>query len=115
MKAQTALAVLILAFGAAAAQGQTGIWMGVGPAPHSGTIKDAPFSADLVSTNDQVNGAPGTRTAFHGKVARDTKGDLYYAMEHMMPVSDGPRPLRITITGPAALTLTPPDPQSKTA
>jgi len=115
MKPQTILAISILIMGAALAQAQTGIWVGVGPVPRAGTIKDAPFSADLISTNDQVDGAPGTKTEFHGKVARDSQGDSYFAMEHVMPSSDGPRPIRITITNPAALTVTTLDPQSKTA
>jgi len=115
VRAQTVLAIHILLLGAALAQGQTGIWMGAGPTPHSGIIQDAPFSADLVSINDQVNGAPGLKTEFHGKVGRDAQGDTYYAMEHMMPVADGPRPVRVIITHPAALTVTTLDPQSKTA
>ena len=115
MKTQTALAIWTLVMGAALAHAQTGIWMGVGPAPRSGTIKGAPFSADLVSSNDQVNGAPGIKTEFRGKVARDSQGDSYFSMEHVMPNADGPRPVRITITNPAASTVTTLDPQSKTA
>jgi hypothetical protein len=115
MKRQTALAILILAVGVTLSQAQSGIWMGVGPVPRSGTIKDAPFSADLVSTNDHVDGAPGIKTEFHGKVARDSQGDSYYAMENISPASTGPRPMRITITDPSALTVTTLDPQSRTA
>lgn len=115
MKSQTALAIWIVVMAGALAQAQTGIWTGVGPAPHSGTIKDAPFSADLISINDQVNGAPGIKTEFHGKVARDSQGNSYYAMENVSPVSVNPRPMRITITNPGALTITSLDPQSKTA
>ena len=113
MKSQTAVAIWILLVGVAVAQAQTGIWMGAGPAPHAGAIKGAPFSADLVYSNDQINGAPGSNTMFHGKAARDSQGDSYFAMEHMMPNNAGP--MRITITDPAALTITTLDPQSKSA
>ncbi len=115
MKPQTALAVWILIVGAAMAQAQSGIWMGVGPAPRSGTTKDAPFSADLIYVNDQINGQPGISTEFHGKVARNTQGTSYFAMERLSPGPDSPRPMRITISDPAALTITTLDPTSKTA
>ncbi len=115
MKAQTALAVWILVVSAAVAQAQTGIWMGVGPAPQSGAITDAPFSADLVSINDRIDGQPGVKTEFHGKVARNSQGESYFAMELTRPVPDPTRPMRVTITDPASLTITTLDPQSKTA
>jgi hypothetical protein len=115
MKSQTTFAFWILIVGAALAHAQTGIWTGVGPAPHSGAVKDAPFSADVVSINDQVNGAPGIKTEFHGKVARDSQGDSYYAMENISPVTVSPRPLRITITNFSTSTVTALDPQSRTA
>jgi hypothetical protein len=116
MKSQTALALWILMAGAALAQAQTtGIWMGVGPAPRSGVIQDAPFSADLVSINDRTDSQPGLQTDFHGKVARNSQGSSYYAMEHLLPVAEAPRPVRITITDPAAQSITILDPQQKTA
>jgi len=115
MKAQSAVAVWLLVVGCALAQAQTGIWMGVGPAPRSGAIKDASFSADLLSMNDQINGQPGIKTAFHGKVARNALGETYFQMENISPFVDHTRPTRITITNPAALTVTTLDPQSKTA
>jgi len=115
MKAQAAAAIWILVVGATLAQAQTGIWMGVGPAPRSGEIREAPFSADLVSINDHVNGQPGINTAFHGKVARNVLGETYFQMENISPFVDHTRPTRITITNPSALTVTTLDPQSKTA
>jgi len=115
MKAQTVLAIWILVFGVAVVQAQTGIWIGVGPAPRSGAMKDAPFSANLISINDRIDGQPGPKTEFHGKVARDWQGDTYFAMEHMSPIADGPRPMRVTITNPSELTVTTLDPESKTA
>jgi hypothetical protein len=115
MKTQTALALWILVAGAAMAHAQTGIWMGVGPAPHSGTIKNVPFSADLVTVNDHANGQPGIKTEFHGKAARDSQGDSYFAMELARPEPNPTRPMRVTITDPAALTITTLDQQTKTA
>jgi vacuolar-type H+-ATPase subunit F/Vma7 len=115
MKPQTALAVWILLAGAAMAQAQTGIWMGVGPAPRSAAIKNAPFSADLVSINDHINGQPGIKNELHGNVARNSQGESYFAMELTRPQPDPTRPMRVTITDPAALTVTSLDPQSKTA
>lgn len=93
----------------------TGIWMGVGPAPRSGVVQNAPFSADLVATNDRTDSQPGLKTEFHGQVARNSQGSSYYSMEHVMPPSEGQRPVRITITDPAAGTVTILDPQQKTA
>lgn len=116
MKAQTALAIWILIAGGAMAQAQSGIWMGVGPALRSGVVKNEPFSADLVCTNDTTAGtAPGFKTEFHGKVARSSGGSSYFQMEHLLPVSEAPRPVRVTITDPAANTVTTLDPQQKTA
>jgi len=93
MKAQTALAIWFLIVGGTMAQAQTGVWMGEQPNP----------------------GQAATKREFHGKVARDTQGASYFAMERVTPVPDAPRPLRITITDPAAGTLTILDPQQKTA
>ena len=116
MKAQTALAIWILLTGAAVAQAQTGIWMGVGPAPRSGVVKDAPFSADLVSTNDRADSQPGLTSEFHGKVARNSQGSSYFAMEHLLPGGADPtQPMRVTINDPAAETVTTLDAQRKTA
>lgn len=115
MKPQTALAIWILVVGAAMSQAQTGIWMGVGPAPQSGAVKNSPFSADLVTTNDHAEGKPGIKTEFHGKVARNSQGESYFAMELVRPVQDSTRPMRVTITDPSALTVTTLDQQSKTA
>src|SRR5581483_5585636 len=115
MKPQTALAVWILLAGAAMGQAQTGIWMGVGPAPRSGAIKNAPFSADLVSINDHINDQPGIKNEFHGNVARNSQGESYFAMELTRPQPDPTRPMRVTITDPAALTVTNLDPQTKAA
>jgi hypothetical protein len=115
MKAQTVVAVWILVAGAAMAQAQTGIWMGVGPAPRSAAVKDAPFSADLVSINDHAEGRPGINTEFHGKVARNSQGETYFAMQNISPFADHTLPTRATITNPAALTVTTLDLQSKTA
>lgn len=114
-KAQVVMAAWILVVGAAVAQAQTGIWMGVGPAPRSGAIKDVPFSADLVAINDHLEGQPGIKTEFHGKVARNSQGETYSAMDIVSPFADHTRPMRITITDPAALTVTTLDLQSKTA
>jgi hypothetical protein len=115
LKTQTALAIWILIAGAALAQGQTGIWMGVGPVPYSEVVKNSPFSADLVSTNDRTDSKPGMNTEFHGNVARNSEGSSYFAMEHMMPASSGPGPTRITINDPLAQTVTTLDPQHKSA
>lgn len=115
MKPQTTLAIWILVAGAAMAHAQTGIWMGVGPAPHSGTIKNAAFSADLITVNDHAEGKPGMNTTFHGKVARNSQGDSYFAMELVRPVPDAAQPMRVTITDPAALTVTSLDQHSKIA
>ena len=73
------------------------------PGAAVGNDKDAPFSADLIYVNDQINGQPGIKTEFHGKVARNSQGESYFAMERVSPVPDSPRPMRITITDPAAL------------
>jgi hypothetical protein len=54
-------------------------------------------------------------TEFHGKVARNSQGSSYFAMEHMMPAPGGPGPMRITINDPAAQTVTTLDPQNKSA
>ncbi len=97
------------------AQAQTGIWMGVGPAPRSGAVENSPFSADLITTNDHADGKPGINTEFHGKVARNSQGESYFAMELVRPVQDSTRPMRVTITDPAALTVTSLDQQSKIA
>jgi hypothetical protein len=116
VKTQTAIAIWILLAGAALSEAQVnGIWMGVGPAPRAGVVKDAPFSADLLSTNDRTDSQPGLNTEFHGKVARNSQGSTYYAMEHMTPAPDSPRPLRITVTDPATLTITSLDPQKRAA
>jgi hypothetical protein len=115
VKSQTALAIWILVFGAAMSQAQTGIWMGVGPAPRSETVKNDPFSADLITTNDHAAGQPGLNTTFHGKVARNSQGESYFAMELVRPVQDSTLPMRVTITNPAALTVTTLDQQSKVA
>jgi len=96
-------------------QAQTGIWMGAGPVPRSAAVKDAPFSADLVTTNDHAAGRPGIKTQFHGKVARNTQGESYFAMELIRPVPDPTQPTRVTITDPAALTVTTLDQTNKTA
>lgn len=96
-------------------QAQTGIWMGVGPAPRSGTVKNSPFSADLITTNDHADGKPGINTEFHGKVARNSHGESYFAMELVRPVPSPTQPMRVTITDPTALTVTTLDQQSKTA
>ena len=115
MKSQTALALWILVVGAAMSHAQTGIWMGAGPAPRSGPVKNAPFSADLLTTNDHLDGKPGINTEFHGKVARNSQGTSYFAMELMRPVPDPTRPMRVTITDPAALTVTSVDEKAKIA
>ncbi len=115
MKSQTALALWILMVGTAMSQAQTGIWMGVGPLPRSGAVKDSPFSADLVTINDHAAGQPGIQTEFHGKVARSSKGDSYFAMQLLRPGQDPTQPMRVTITDPAALTVTSLDAHSKTA
>ncbi len=115
MKPQTALAIWILVAGAAMAHAQTGIWMGVGPAPHAGAIKNAAFSADLVTVNDHAEGKPGINTTFHGKVARNSQGESYFAMELTRPEPDPTLPMRVTITDFAARTVTSLDQQSKTA
>jgi hypothetical protein len=115
MKPQTALAIWILVAGAAMAQAQTGIWMGAGPVPHAETVKNAPFSADLITINDHTDGQPGINTQFHGKAARNSKGESYFAMELTRPDPDPTLPMRVTITDPAALTITSLDQHSKTA
>lgn len=115
MKAQVALAVWVLLVGTVVAQAQTGIWMGVGPAPRSGVITEAPFSADLVAINDHLDGQPGIKTEFHGNVARNSQGETYFAMENISPFADHTRSMRVTITDPAALTVTTLDLQSKKA
>lgn len=115
MKSQTALAIWILVVGATLSQAQTGIWMGVGPAPGSGAVKDAPFSADLVTSNEHAAGQPGLNTQFHGRVARNSRGESYFAMELIRPVADPTQPMRVTITDPAALTVTTLDQNNKTA
>ncbi len=101
--------------GAAMSQAQTGIWMGVGPAPRSEAVKNSPFSADLVTSNDHAEGQPGIKTEFHGKVARNSQGESYFAMELVRPGQDSMGPMRVTITDPAALTITTLDQRSKTA
>lgn len=116
MKTQTALAIWILLASASLTQAQTtGIWMGVGPAPRSGVVANAPVSADLVTINDRTDSQPGLKTEFHGKVARNSQGSSYFAMEHMLPNSEGPLPMHVTITSPVANTVTTLDPQQKTA
>ncbi len=122
MKAQTALAISVLVLGGAATllgsvvpSGQTGIWMGVGPAPHSAAVKNVPFSANVVVTNDHAEGKPGLKTEFHGQVARNSQGSTYFAMEHFMPTAETPRPMHITVSDPANHTVTTIDPQSKQA
>ncbi len=115
MKSQTALAIWILVVGAAMSQAQTGIWMGVGPAPRSEAVKNVPFSADLFTSNDHAAGQPGIKTEFHGKVARNSQSESYFAMELVRPTQDSMRPMRVTITDPAALTITTLDQQSKIA
>ena len=115
MKSQTALAIWILLVGAAMSQAQTGIWMGVGPLPRSEAVKNSPFSADLVTVNDHAEGKPGIKTEFHGKVARNSQGESYYAMQLMRPTPDPTRPMRVTITNPSTQTVTSLDQQSKTA
>lgn len=115
MKSQTALAIWILVVGAAVSQAQTGIWMGVGPLPRSEAVKNLPFSADLITTNDHAAGQPGIKTEFHGKVARNSQGESYFAMELMRPAPDPTRPMRVTITDPSAQTVTSLDQQSKVA
>ena len=115
MKSQTALAIWILVAGTAMAHAQTGIWMGVGPAPHAGVIKNAGFSADLITLNEHAEGKPGINTTFHGKVARNAQGESYFAMELTRPVPDPTMPMRVTITDPSSRTVTTLDPQSKTA
>lgn len=115
MKPQTALAIWILMLGAAMAQAQTGIWMGVGPAPRSGAVANAPFSADLISTNEKSNGQSGSSYELHGNVARNSQGESYFAMELTRPQPDATRPMRVTITDPTALTVTTLDPQVKAA
>jgi hypothetical protein len=115
VKSQTALAIWILVVGTAMSQAQTGIWMGVGPAPRSGAVSNSPFSADLVTTNDHAAGQPGIKTEFHGKVARNSQGESYFAMELVRPVPDPTQPMRVTITDPKALTVTTLDQQNKTA
>lgn len=115
MKSQTALAIWILVVGAAMAQAQTGIWMGVGPAPNSKTVTNSPFSADLVTTNEHAEGKPGINTEFHGKVARNSQGESYFAMQLIRPVQDPTQPMRVTITNPATLTVTTLDEHNKTA
>lgn len=96
-------------------QAQTGIWMGVGPAPHSGMVKNSPFSADLITNNDHAAGKPGINTQFHGQVARNSQGESYFAMELLRPVPDPTQPLRVTITDPTALTVTTLDQNNRTA
>ena len=115
VKSQTALAIWILVVGTAMSHAQTGIWMGVGPLPRSEAVKNSPFSADLVTTNDHAAGQPGLKTEFHGKVGRNSQGESYFAMELIRPVPDPTQPMRVTITNPAALTVTSLDAQSKTA
>jgi len=113
MKLQTAIWILLL--GTSVAHAQTGIWMGVGPAAHTQAVKENPFSADLLTINDHAPGQPGVTTQFQGKVARNSKGGYYCAMELMRPTPDPTRPMRVTITDPAALTVTSLDEQSKVA
>lgn len=115
MKPQAALAIWILVVGTAMSQAQTGIWMGVGPLPRSEAVKNLPFSADLVTVNDHAAGQPGMKTQFHGKVARNSQGESYFAMELVRPAPDPTQPMRVTITDPAALTVTTLDQISKTA
>ncbi len=115
LRAQTVVAVWILVMGATMAQAQTGVWMGVGPAPHSEAITGAAFSADLIVINNHAEGKPGINTEFHGKVARNSQGETYFAMENISPYADHTRPMRVTITNPAELTVTTLDLQSKTA
>lgn len=115
MKSQTALAIWILVVGAAMSNAQTGIWMGVGPAPRSGVVKNSPFAADLVTTNDHAEGKPGINTEFHGKVARNSQGESYFAMELVRPVQNTTRLMRVTITDPATNTVTSLDQQAKVA
>src|SRR6185312_11469446 len=109
------LALWILVVGAAMSQAQTGIWMGVGPLPRSETVKNSPFSGDLVTVNDHAAGKAGINTEFHGKVARNSQGESYFAMELMRPTPDPTRPMRVTITNPSAQTVTSLDQQSKVA
>jgi len=115
VKSQTALAIWILVVGAAMSQAQTGIWMGVGPAPRSEAVQNSPFSADLVTTNEHAPGQAGINTQFHGKVARNSQGESYFAMELVKPVPDPTQPMRVTITDPKALTVTTLDQHDKTA
>ena len=115
MKPQTALAIWILVVGSTMAYAQTGIWMGVGPLPRSHAVKNSPFSADLVTTNDHAAGQPGINTKFHGKVARNSQGESYFAMELMRPTPDPTQPMRVTITDPAANTVTTLDQHAKVA
>jgi hypothetical protein len=115
VKSQTALAIWILVMGAAMSQAQTGIWMGVGPLPRSGAVTTSPFSADLVTINDHAAGQPGINTEFHGKVARNSQGESYFAMELVRPSQDPTRPMRVTITDPSAQTITSLDQQAKIA
>ena len=89
--------------------------MGVGPAPHSAAVKNAPFSANVVVINDHKAGTPGLKTEFHGQVARNSQGSTYFAMEHFTPMARTPRPMRITVSDPANQTVTTIDPTSKVA
>ena len=115
MKPQTALAIWILVAGSTMAYAQTGIWMGVGPLPRSAAVKNSPFSADMLTTNDHAAGQPGINTKFHGKVARNSQGESYFAMELMRPVPDPTQPMRVTITDPSANTVTTLDQHAKIA
>jgi len=101
--------------GAAMSQAQTGIWMGVGPLPRSEAVKNSPFSADLVTVNDHAPGQLGIKTEFHGKAARNSQGESYFAMELVRPTPDPTGPMRVTITDPGAQTVTSLDQKSKTA
>lgn len=115
MKPQTALALWILVASTVMSQAQTGIWMGAGPLPRSEAVRNSPFSADLVTTNDHAVGQPGIKTEFHGKVARNSQGESYFAMQLVRPGQDPTQPMRVTITDPTALTVTSLDEHSKTA
>jgi hypothetical protein len=115
MKLQAALAICVPVLAVGIAQTQTGIWMGAGPGPRTEAVKNAPFSADLVTITDHAKGQPGITTEFHGKVARNANGASYYAMEFIRPTPDPTRPMRVLITDPAAHTITTLDQHSKTA
>jgi hypothetical protein len=115
MKPQTALAIWILLAGTALAQAQTGIWMGVGPAPRSGVAKDAPFSADVTSTNDRTDSQPGLNSELHGKAARNSQGSSYFAMEPVAAAASATPSVRVVINDPAAGTVTTLDAHNKLA